>query len=136
MVSNLIRILIVDDHALVREALSALIGNQSDMQVAAEAENGAEAVAAFRHYHPDITLMDVRMPQMDGLEATARIRKEFPDACVIILSTFNTEEEIRGARQAGACAFLLKDTARAKLFETIRTLRNNPAHCGSFDAEE
>jgi two-component system NarL family response regulator len=117
-----IRILLADDHAVVREGLAAMISRRADMQVVAEAENGARAVELARQHKPDVILMDLRMPQMSGVEALARIRAEQPEARVIVLTTFDGDEDIYRALQAGARAYLLKDTPRDELLEAIRAV--------------
>ena len=113
-----IRILIVDNHAVVREGLVALLTPRQRMEVIAQANNGQEAVDRYRDYQPDITLMDLRMPQLDGLSATRAIISEFPLARIIILTTFEGEEE--NSLQAGAKALVLKQAPREELFEVIR----------------
>jgi two-component system NarL family response regulator len=122
MTDTRIRILLVDDHAVVREGLAAMISRRADMQVVAEAENGARAVELARQHKPDVILMDLRMPQMSGVEALARIRAEQPEARVIVLTTFDGDEDIYRALQAGARAYLLKDTPRDELLEAIRAV--------------
>src|SRR5271157_5687615 len=103
-----IRILAVDDHALVREGIAGLIGVQPDMVVAGEASTGREAIQQFRAHHPDVTLMDLQMPEMNGLDALIAIRNEFPDARVIVLTTYAGDVQILRALKAGAQAYLLK----------------------------
>src|SRR5271157_6450632 len=108
--SSQIRILAVDDHALVRDGIAGLIGVQPDMVMAGEASNGREAIQQFRTYHPDITLMDLQMPEMNGLDSLIAIRNEFPDARVIVLTTYAGDVQIVRALKAGAQAYLLKNT--------------------------
>ncbi len=115
-----IRILIVDNHSLVREAMTRLINIQSDMEVVGEAVNGKMAVDTFENISPDVTLMDLSMPVMSGIEAVRTIRKNHPDARFIILSAYDFPEDIQKSTQAGAVAYLLKDTARDKLVRVIR----------------
>jgi DNA-binding NarL/FixJ family response regulator len=115
-----IRILIVDNHSLVREAMTRLINIQSDMQVVAEAVNGKMAVDTYENISPDITLMDLSMPVMSGIDAVRTIRQNHPDARFIILSAYDFPEDIQKSTQAGAAAYLLKDTARDKLIRVIR----------------
>src|SRR5262245_30265757 len=103
-----IRILCVDDHAMMREGITAIINNQPDMLVVAEAINGNEAIQKFREHQPDITLMDLRLPDISGIEASIAIRKEFADAKILILTTYKEDVEIRRAREAGARGYLLK----------------------------
>ena len=117
-----IRILAVDDHALVREGIAGLIGVQPDMTLAGEACNGREAIQQFRALHPDVTLMDLQMPEMNGLDALIAIRNEFPDARVIVLTTYAGDVQILRALKAGAQAYLLKNTLHRELLETIRAV--------------
>jgi two-component system NarL family response regulator len=115
-----IRILIVDDHAVVCFGLRGIIGTQPDMTVVAEARNGKEAVAIFREYRPDITLMDLRMPEMGGVEAIRLIQQEHLHSSFIVLTTYDGDEEIRRALTAGARAYVLKGMSHTKLIEAIR----------------
>ena len=117
---HLIQVLIVDDNALVREGLAAIVGRQSDMAVAAEAGNGAEAIALFRRHQPDVTLMDMRMPDMDGVAATQAICAEFPQARILVVTTFLEEEAITRALRAGATGYVLKDMPTEQLINAIR----------------
>jgi DNA-binding NarL/FixJ family response regulator len=117
-----IRVLSVDDHPLLRGGIAALIGNQTDMEVVAEACNGREAVEQFRKHRPDITLMDLQMPQMSGIDAISAIRGEFPEARVIILTTHAGDVQVSRALKAGARAYLLKGSLRNELLETIRAV--------------
>ena len=121
-VSSQIRILAVDDHALVREGIAGLVGVQLDMVVVGEASNGREAIQQFRMLHPDVTLMDLQMPEMNGIEALIAIRNEFPDAKVIVLTTYAGDVQILRALKAGAQAYLLKNTLHKELLETIRAV--------------
>jgi DNA-binding NarL/FixJ family response regulator len=115
-----IRILIVDDHSMVRIGMTGLLAMESDMDVVAEAEDLAQAVAAFTRHRPDVTLMDVRMPDGSGLEALARIRTIDPGACVVMLSTFDLEQPITAAHDAGAVGYLLKSITGSELAAAIR----------------
>src|SRR4026207_469559 len=115
-----IRILIVDNHSLVREAMYRLINIQSDMEVVGEAANGKVAVDSYENFSPDVTLMDLSMPVMNGIDAVRTIRQQHPDARFIILSAYDFPEDIQKSTQAGAVAYLLKDTAREKLVRVIR----------------
>lgn len=117
-----IRILIADDHFVVRMGLAALINTQPDMTVVAEATDGQQAVELFRQHRPDIALLDLRMPEMNGIEAIAAIRSEFPDARLIVLSSYDGDEDIYRALQAGARGYLLKNMLREGVLETIRTV--------------
>jgi len=118
----MIRVLSVDDHALLREGVAALIGNQTDMVLIAEASNGREALEQFRRHRPDITLMDLQMPDMSGIDATCAIRQEFPDARIIVLTTHAGDVLVARALKAGARAYLLKGLLRKELLETIRAV--------------
>jgi two-component system NarL family response regulator len=120
--SKPIRILIADDHFVVRMGLAALISTQSDMVVVAEAASGREAIELFRQHRPDITLMDLRMPEVNGIEAIASIRSEFPDARFIVLSSYDGDEDIYRALKAGARAYLLKSMLHESLLEAIRAV--------------
>jgi DNA-binding NarL/FixJ family response regulator len=117
-----IRIMITDDHFVVRMGLAAVINTQSDMQVVAEASNGLQALELFRLHLPDVTLMDLRMPQMEGVEAITAIRKEFPNSRFIVLTTYDGDEDIYRALQAGARGYLLKDMLGDSLLDAIRTV--------------
>jgi len=117
-----IRILIADDHPVVREGLAAMIKRRTDMTVVAEANHGQEAVALFHQHQPDVVLMDLRMPEMDGVEAILTIREQTPEARVIVLTTYDTDEDIYRALRAGAKTYLLKDTPREELLDTIRAV--------------
>jgi DNA-binding NarL/FixJ family response regulator len=117
-----IRILIVDDHPLLREGVAALVGDQPDMTLVAESANGREAVQAFRTHVPDVTLMDLQMPEMSGLDAISAIRGEFPDARIIVLTTYSGDVQVVRALQAGARAYLLKNQVHKELLDTIRSV--------------
>ena len=117
-----IRILIADDHLVVRIGLRSMIDTQPDMNVIAEAANGREAVELFRAHKPDVTLMDLRMPVMGGVEATGIIHEEFPDARIIVLTTYDGDENIYRALQGGARAYLLKDIPREEFLDDIRAV--------------
>lgn len=117
-----IRILAVDDHALAREGITILVGTQPDMTLVAEASNGREAIQQFRTHRPDVTLMDLQMPEMNGIEALIAIRNEFPDAKVIVLTTYKGDVQILRAIKAGAQGYLLKTTFHKELIQTIRAV--------------
>lgn len=120
--SAVIRILAVDDHPLIREGIAHLIARESDMQLVAEAESGREAIRQFREHRPDMTLMDLQMPEMSGLDAIITIRKEFPEARIIVLTTFPGDAQVLRALKAGAQAYLLKTTLNTELRQTIRAV--------------
>ena len=115
-----IRILAVDDHPIVREGIASFIAIQSDMVLAGEASDGREAIQQFRALRPDVTLMDLQMPEMNGLEALIAIRNEFPDAKVIMLTTYKSDTQIIRALRAGAQGYLLKNALHKELLATIR----------------
>lgn len=120
--SNSIRILAADDHPLFRSGIAALLATQPDMSLVAEASNGHEAIAQFRVHRPDITLMDLRMPDMNGLDAMIAIRGEFPEARIIVLTTYTGDVQVLRAIQVGARAYLLKSLLDKELLETIRAV--------------
>ena len=115
-----IRILIADDHLIIRQGLRLILETEKDFKLVGEASDGAEALRLSAERHPDVVLMDLRMPGMDGLTAIERLRVEQPDVAVVILTTFNEDELMLRGLQAGARGYLLKDTDRASLFDTIR----------------
>jgi DNA-binding NarL/FixJ family response regulator len=117
-----IRILVVDDHALLREGIAGLVAGQSDMSLVAQASNGREAIHQFRTHRPDITLMDLQMPEMNGGDALIAIRGEFPEARIIVLTTYTGDVQVLRALQAGARAYLLKNLLHKELLETIRAV--------------
>ena len=120
----MIRIMTVDDHPLLREGIAALVAKQTDMEIVAEASSGREAVEQFRKHRPDVTLMDLQMPEMDGIDATSVIRGEFPEARIIVLTTHAGDVQISRALKAGARAYLLKGTLRKELLQTIRAVQS------------
>jgi len=137
--SKRIRILAVDDHPILRQGIVGLIADESDMTLVAEAANGREAIQQFRTHRPDITLMDLQMPEMNGLDAMIAIRGEFPDARVIVLTTYTGDVQARRALQAGARAYLLKNSLHKELLDTIRAVhagRKNLSPEVSFDLAE
>lgn len=115
-----IRVLCVDDHPLMREGIAAVVRNEPDMQLVAEAVSGQDAIIRFREHQPDITLMDLRLPDICGIEAVRAIRSEFNDARIIVLTTFDGDADIRLALEAGAQGYMLKSMPRRDLVETIR----------------
>jgi DNA-binding NarL/FixJ family response regulator len=118
----MIRVLAVDDHAVFRGGIAALVSHQSDMTLVAEASNGHEAIQQFRVHRPDVTLMDLQMPEMNGVDAMIAIRGEFPDARVIVLTTYTGDVQVLRALKAGARGYLLKNLLHKELMETIRTV--------------
>jgi DNA-binding NarL/FixJ family response regulator len=119
---NPIRVLAVDDHPLFRQGIAALLATQPDMSLVAEASTGSEAIQLFRTHRPDITLMDLQMPKMNGLDATITIRGEFPDARIIVLTTYRGDVQVLRAMKVGARAYLLKNLLDKELLETIRAV--------------
>ena len=117
-----IRILAVDDHVLVRQGISVLISTEPDFTLVAEASNGREAIKQFRAHRPDVTIMDLQMPEMNGLDAITAIRGEFPDAKIIVLTTYKGDVQILRALKAGARGYLLKSTIHKELLDTIRAV--------------
>lgn len=117
-----IRILTVDDHPLLREGIAAVIEGQSDMQLVGEAANGVEALQVFRDCRPDVTLMDLQMPEMNGVDAIGAIHREFPDAKVVVLTTYQGDAQALRAFKAGASGYLLKSMLRRELVDTIRSV--------------
>jgi len=120
--SDKIRILAVDDHPIFRQGITGLIADQLDLQLVAEAANGIEAIQQFRSHRPDITLMDLQMPELGGLDAVIAIRGEFPEAKIIVLTTYSGDVQVLRALKAGARAYLLKNTLHKNLLETIRAV--------------
>jgi DNA-binding NarL/FixJ family response regulator len=120
--SGLIRILTVDDHALLRNGIGGLVNAEPDMKVIAEAATGVEAIKQFREHHPDITLMDLQMPDMTGIEAIIGIRDDFPEARIIVLTTYSGDVQVVRALRAGARGFLLKARVNRELLDVIRSV--------------
>ena len=115
-----IRVVVVDDHPLLRKGIAALVNAETDMKLVAEASTGVEAIRQFRQHRPDITLMDLQMPDMNGIDATTAIRQEFPDARIIVLTTYAGDVQVVRALKAGARGYLLKAEVNEELLETIR----------------
>jgi DNA-binding NarL/FixJ family response regulator len=119
---NLIRILTVDDHPLLRKGIAALVNAELDLKLVAEASNGKEAIDAFRSHQPDVTLMDLQMPEVDGLEAIETIRREFPEARIIVLTTYSGDTQVLRALKAGARGYVLKGHVHKELLDAIRAV--------------
>ena len=134
--SEPIRIMVVDDHTVVRQGLVALLSTVPDLAVIAEAADGEEAVEVHRKYRPDITLMDLRLPKLGGADAISQIRQESPGARIIVLTTFDGDEDIYRALQAGAKGYLLKGTDADELTATIRSVFAGKSRIPSFVAEK
>ncbi|HEY9624716.1 MAG TPA: response regulator transcription factor [Crinalium sp.] len=126
-----IRVLVVDDHAIVQQGLAAIINEESDMTVVGQARNGIEAIALFRQEQPDVTLMDLRMPQMGGVEAISAIRAEFKTARIMVLTTYDSDEDIYQGLRAGAKGYLLKDCRPAELRAAIRAVHQGQQYIPS-----
>jgi len=121
----IITVLSVEDHPVFREGLSMIVGSQTDMLMVAQASNATEAIAEFRHHRPDITLMDLRLPGGSGTEALIAIRREFPEARIIMLTTSDSDGEIQRALKAGAAAYILKSMPKAELLNVIRSVHSS-----------
>jgi DNA-binding NarL/FixJ family response regulator len=134
--SEPIQILVVDDHNIVRQGLVALLNTVPDMKVVAESSDGQDAIEAYRRHKPDVTLMDLRLPKLGGADAIARIRAEFPSARIIVLTTFDGDEDIFRALQAGAKGYLLKGMDIDALTEAIRSVYAGKSRIPAFVAEK
>lgn len=134
--SAAIRIMVVDDHPVLRSGIIAIIEGQVDMVVVAEASNGAEAVEQFRQVRPDVTLMDLQMPHMGGVEAIQNIRSEFAKARIIVLTTYAGDAQAMRALKAGAVGYLLKSTVRKELLDTVREIHAGRRHIPAEIAQE
>jgi DNA-binding NarL/FixJ family response regulator len=121
---NLIRIMAVDDHFIFRQGIVTLLGDQPDIRMVAEASNGKEAIQQYRIHQPDITLMDLQMPEMSGLDAVIAIRAEFPEAKIIVLTTYTGDAQVLRALKAGARAYLVKNLLHREFLETIRAVHS------------
>lgn len=117
-----IRVLAVDDHPLVRKGIASILANETDMELVAEAGNGSEAVEMFEQRHPDVVLMDLRMPQMDGIEATRKIRQADPEARIIALTSYDGDQDIYRALEAGVRGYMLKEMVHSEVVRAIRTV--------------
>ncbi|MDB5391842.1 MAG: NarL family two-component response regulator [Planctomycetaceae bacterium] len=115
-----IRVLCVDDHPLVRKGIAAILANEADIELVAEGGSGRDAVTLYRQYHPDVTLMDLRMPELDGIGAVKLIRQEFPDAKIIALTSFDGDQDIYRSLEAGVRGYLLKETVHTEILNAIR----------------
>ncbi len=122
--TEVLGILCVDDHPLVRKGIAAILANEKDMKLIAEAGSGAESVEAFRQFHPDVTLMDLRMPGMDGIEATKEIRKIDPEAKIIALTSYDGDQEIYRALEAGVRGYILKESVHTEIVRAIRVVHS------------
>lgn len=130
------RILTVDDHPLLREGVASMINAEPDMQIVAEADSGAEAIRQFRNCRPDVTLMDLQMPGMNGVDAIKAIREEFEDARIIVLTTYTGDVQVLQALKAGAAGYLLKSALRTELLNAIRAVHIGQRHVSASIATE
>jgi len=121
--TDIIRVLCVDDHSLVRKGIASILANEADMKLVAEAGTGRDAIQLFRQHRPDVTLMDLRMPDMDGIAAAAAICQEFPDAKIIALTSYDGDQEIYRALEAGVRGYLLKEMVHTEVVRAIRVVR-------------
>jgi DNA-binding NarL/FixJ family response regulator len=132
----MIRVLTVDDHPLLRDGIAALIGSEEDMELTGEASNGREGLDLCRKLRPDVTLMDLQMPEMNGIDAIGAIRSEFPDARIIVLTTHPGDVQVSRALKAGARAYLMKGELRKELLETVRAVHAGQKRLSSDVAAE
>ena len=123
MAENMLRVMCVDDHPLVRKGVAAILANEPDMELVAEASDGQEAVEKYRQLHPDVVLMDLRMPHMDGTEATRAIRSEDPEALIIALTSYDGDQDIYRALEAGVRGYILKEMVHSEVVKAIRTVQ-------------
>ena len=122
MTQETIRVLCVDDHPLVRKGIASILANETDMRLVAEAGSGREAVELFKQHQPDVTLMDLRLPDLDGVEATKAIRREFPDARIIALTSYDGDQDIYRALEAGVRGYILKEMVHTEVLRAVRTV--------------
>jgi DNA-binding NarL/FixJ family response regulator len=123
-VTGTIRVLCVDDHPLVRKGIASILANEADMELVGEANNGREAVSLFKEHKPDVTLMDLRMPEIDGTSATRMIRQEAPDARIIALTSYDGDQDIYRALEAGVRGYILKEMVHTEVVRAIRTVHS------------
>jgi two-component system, NarL family, response regulator len=135
MASKPIRVMIVDDHAVVRDGVAAILAGEPDMAIVGEASNGQDAIRLFRTERPDVTLLDLTMPGMDGVETMRAIRHEFPESRFVILTVHGGDDDIRRALEAGAKAYLLKTAPKPELVETVRAVHAGLRHLSREAAE-
>jgi len=131
-----IRVLTADDHAVVRDGIARLLGTQPDMELVAEASDGREAIEQFRKYRPDVTLMDLQMPAMGGIDAISAIREEFPEARIIVLTTYAGDVQVMRALKAGAHGYVMKALLRKELLEAIRAVHGGQKRLSAEVASE
>jgi DNA-binding NarL/FixJ family response regulator len=131
-----VRVLIADDHPVVRDGLALILDNQERIQVVGQASNGREAVEQFRRHQPDVAILDLRMPEMTGAEATTAIRAEFPDACIIMLTVYDGDEEIYQGFRAGAKAYVLKETPCEEIVDIVRLVCEGQKHISNPIAQK
>src|SRR5262249_9618778 len=131
-----IRVLLLDDHPLMRDGIAGALGNHADIALVGEGSDGAEAVALYRQHRPDVVLMDLQMPKVSGIEATIAIRAEFPDAQIIVLTAHHGDVQVLRALKAGAAAYLLKNTLRTELVDAIRSVHAGRRRVSSEAAAE
>jgi DNA-binding NarL/FixJ family response regulator len=131
-----ISVLVVDDHPMLREGVAAVLQLQDDMRLVGEAQSGAEGIARFRELHPDVTLMDLQMPGMSGVQAIEAIRREAPNAKIVVLTTYDGDAQALRALRAGAAGYLLKSSLRKELIDTIRDVHAGRKHVSAAMAQQ